>query len=235
MRRHRHLRWVFRFPNMCSITMGLALALSGSFTGAAQDAAPGKTAPSDTAQPKAPEPVKPPANPPSKPQPFTLAKDQLVIEYWTVRDSKTGVASIVGGQLNPTTPNLVLQADPNTQPFVAVLVTMEFSSDKTSKVYVLGGPIEVQAGKYEIAGEILAHLVGRLLSDINAALPLQFDPSKAIPLDGTAKVKVTPILRVTPADPLANNGRPKLDLGQPVELTLKVSTKRKLGQDEKQP
>ncbi len=247
MRPLRQVEWVLRVLNRFSLIMGLALALSGSFAAGAQDTVPGKTVPIDgtlekkpepggSTQEKKPEPAKPPTNPEvAKPQLFNFGENQLAIEYWTVRDAKTGVVSIAGGQPSPTAPNLVLNADPNTVAFVAVVVTMEFTMDKASKVYVLGDPIEGHTGKYEIPGDVLTRLVGRLLGDVNAALPLQFDPSKPLPLDGKAKVKVTPVLKVTAADPLSKHVGPKLELGQPVELTLKVSTRRKLGPDEKQP
>ncbi len=217
--------------------MGLALALYGSFSAASDDTASGKTAPSDSAQDRKPEPAKPPTNPEvAKPPLFKFGEDdRLAIEYWTFRNPNTDVARIAGGQISPCQKNLVLQADPNTTFFDGVLVTVEFTFDETSKLYVLGGPIKIQSGKSEITVEALAQLVGRLLSDINAALRPHFDPTKPLPLKGTANVRVTPFRIVKAADPFSKNRDPVLEKLQYVELTLKVSTKRKLGPDEKQP
>jgi hypothetical protein len=234
MARDGRLLGLLRLLIGCSVGLVLAMSSGNWRSATAQAPVPQQPAADPNAAPKKPDSPKAPVNPTPTPTPYSMKKG-LSLEYWTVRDPKTDAASLAGMQLAPPPSSLVVTADNTAGSFEALLVTMEFRFDKASKVYVLRAPIALKDGQYEISAGELTEVITRLIVDLNAALPIHFDPTKPLPLSKSAKVHFTPIVRASPADPLAKDQTPKFVTAAPFDLSVGITLKRKLGPDEKRP
>ena len=154
------------------------------------------------------------------------------LDYWTVRNSQTGVVSVAGLATDPSANALVLKAKAGGKPFDAIFVSLTFKVDGLSKTYVIKTPIPVSGGLYAVPADDFNGVLDRFKADLNAALPSNFDPEKKLGYDESVKITVTPIESVTQAPPFAKDHTPKYTTDTPVDLHHKVPLKRILSPSE---
>jgi hypothetical protein len=230
----RHMVSIPRCLIVCWAVVGLGVAGGNGRSAVAQVPA-AQLATADPSTFKAP-----PA--PSNPEDlgnkdFSVSNGPSLV-YWTVRDPKTGVASLSGLSIDPSSKNknLVVQAKKDAKSLKDVFVSLTFTCDSLSKLYFVKVPIASNDSSYTVTAEELNNVLGRLMADLNSALPLNFDPDKPFGYNDSVKVGITPIDSVTPAPATAKDHTPKYTTGTAITgIDAKLSLRRILSPDETLP